>query len=305
MNIPSYQKMMLPLLKFAKDKKEHSISEAVDQIANKFNLSKEERTEILPSGQKTYLRNRVGWAKTYLQKACLLESTRRGHFKITERGLEVLEQNPSEIDVTFLKQFPEFIEFIARKYGGTLRPESEELDTQQTPEEVLESAYQTIQTDLAQELLATAKECSPKFFERLVVKLLVKMGYGGSRKDAGKAIGQTGDEGIDGLIKEDSLGLDVIYIQAKRWTKRPVGSPEIRDFVGALEGRKARKGIFITTSTFTDDARKFASQISAKVVLIDGNQLAQLMIEHDIGVSSVETYEVKKIDSDYFFEEIS
>ena len=303
MSIPSYQIIMLPLLKFASDKNEHSIRDAIEHIANLFNLSSEERNETLPSGQQSIIRNRVSWARFYLQKAVLLESTRRGYFKITERGLDVLEQNPSEINVRYLRRFNEFVEFINQKYGKIHKAEPEELDTQQTPEEALESAYQTIQTELAQDLLTEVKERSPKFFERLVVKLLVEMRYGGSQEDAGKAIGQTGDEGIDGIIKEDPLGLDVIYIQAKRWTKRTVGSPELRDFVGALEGKKAKKGIFITTSNFSNEAKEFISRISSKIILIDGEQLAQYMIAHNIGVSSVKTYETKKIDTDYFSEE--
>ncbi|MCL6559753.1 MAG: restriction endonuclease, partial [Firmicutes bacterium] len=246
--------------------------------------------------------NRVGWARTYLKKAGLLESTRRGYFRITERGLEVLKKSPSRIDVHFLEQFAEFREF------RMLRHKKEDEDTTEaelsvsTPEEVLESAYKQLRDNLANELLQQIKASSPSLFEKLVVELLVKMGYGGSRQDAGKAIGKSGDEGIDGIIKEDRLGLDIIYIQAKRW-ENTVGRPEVQKFAGALQGQRARKGIMITTSSFSQEAQDYASRIDNKIVLIDGERLAQLMIDHNLGVSSVAAYEIKKIDSDYFTEE--
>jgi len=300
MLIPDYQSIMLPLLKFAGDKKEHSIREAIEHIANIFNLSEEERREVLPSGQQYIINNRVGWARTYLKKAGLLKSTKRSYFKITDLGLEVLQKTPKEINVKFLEQFPQFIEFrnLRREKGE----EEKEEDLTQTPQELLEYGYQRIKKDLASELLNLVKQTSPRFFEKLVVELLTKMGYGGSLKDAGKAIGQSGDGGIDGIIKEDKLGLDVIYIQAKRW-ENVVGSKEVRNFVGSLAGQKANKGVFITTSSFTKDALEYVKTIPHKVILIDGEMLAQLMIENDVGVSKITSYDIKKIDSDYFEEE--
>jgi len=301
MPIPDYQSIMLPLLKFAGDKKEHSIREAIEHIANIFNISEEERREVLPSGQQYIIDNRIGWARTYLKKAGLLESTKRSYFKITDLGLEVLQKNPKEINVRFLEQFPQFIEFRnLRKEKGEEVKEEENLT--QTPQELLEYGYQRIKKDLASELLNFVKKSSPRFFEKLVVDLLIKMGYGGSLKDAGEAIGQSGDGGIDGIIKEDKLGLDIIYIQAKRW-ENVFGSKEVRNFVGSLVGRHASKGIFITTSSFTRDALDYVKTIPQKVILIDGETLAHLMIENDVGVSKITSYDIKKIDSDYFEEE--
>jgi restriction system protein len=300
MPIPDYQSIMLPLLKFAGDKREHSRREAIEHIANVFNLSEEEKREVLPSGKQYIIDNRVDWARTFLKKAGLLESTKKSYFKITNLGLEVLQRNPKEINVKFLKQFPQFIEFInLHKKGGI---EKKEENLTQTPQELLEYGYQNIKKDLASELLNLVKKSSPRFFEKLVVELLIKMGYGGSLKDAGKAIGQSGDGGIDGIIKEDKLGLDIIYIQAKRW-ENVVGSKEVRNFVGSLAGQKANKGVFITTSSFTKDALEYIKTIPHKVILIDGETLAQLMVENDVGVSKITSYDIKKIDSDYFEEE--
>src|SRR3989338_7429572 len=303
MTIPDYQTIMLPLLKIAGDKKEHSIREAIDHICDLFKLSEQERKEVLPSGRSYIIDNRVGWARTYLKKAGLLEDTRRSYFRITDKGAEVLAKSPTEINIKFLQQFSEFNEFRKKKDEG--EEEQEQViqeETSQTPQELLEYGYQKIKRDLAQELIELVKKASPRFFEQLVIELLLKMGYGGSLKDAGKAIGQSGDGGIDGIIKEDKLGLDVIYIQAKRW-EAVVGRPEIHKFVGALVGQRAKKGVFITTSGFTREAQEYAKTIEQKVILIDGDNLAQLMIENNIGVSSVNSYEIKKIDSDYFVEE--
>ncbi len=301
MAIPDYQSIMLPLLKFASDKKEHSMQDAVERLATHFTLSESELRELLPSGQQEIFDNRVGWARTYLKKAGLIDSPKRGVFIITEKGLSVLKANPSKINVAFLRQYPEFVEF------QTIKRESKELEdegvsSQQTPEESLEYGYQKLKQALAQDLLSKIKSCPPLFFEKLVVELLVKMGYGGSRRDAGQAIGKSGDEGIDGIIKEDKLGLDVIYIQAKRW-EGVVGRPEIMKFVGALQGQHARKGIFITTSYFTEDAMQYAKKVDSKIILIDGDELSQLMIDHDIGVARMASYDIKRIDSDYFSEE--
>ena len=290
---------MLPLLKFAGDNQEHSMREAIEHIADIFNLSDQDRKELLPSGSQYTIDNRVGWAKIYLQKAGLLESPKRSYFKITPLGLDVLKQNPPEINVKFLEQFPSFVEFRNTKKEKEYKTESGSI---QTPQELLEEGFQKIKKDLSQELLGYVKQSSPRFFERLVVDLLLVMGYGGSRKDAGQAVGQSGDGGIDGIIKEDKLGLDVIYLQAKRW-ENVVGSKEIRNFVGSLVGQKADKGVFITTSGFTKDALEYVKTITHKVILIDGDMLTQLMIENNIGVSKVISYDIKKIDSDYFAEE--
>lgn len=302
MPIPDYQSIMLPLLKFAGDGQEHSLRETIEAIADEFDLTDQERSELLPSGQQSVFDNRVGWARTYMKKAGLLETTRRGYYRITERGQEVLRRYPPKIDTTFLKQFPEFIEF-----QKATRPKSDEIESQesnetQTPEEALEAAYQKMRQGLAAELLQMIKERSLTFLERLVIDLLVKMGYGGSRKDAGEAIGRTRDDGIDGIIKEDRLGLDIVYVQAKKWDG-PVGRPEIQRFAGALQGQRARKGIFITTSTFSQDALDYVSRIDSKIVLIDGSRLAQLMIDYNVGVTLVSLYELKRVDSDYFTEE--
>jgi restriction system protein len=303
MAIPDYQTCMLPFLEFIRDGGEHSLNEVEDALAHHFQLSTTERAELLPSGQQGIFKNRLGWARTYLKKAGLLESSKRGVFKITARGQETLASGPTRIDAKFLEQFPEFNEF-----RDISKPSSDELPrpaglamAQSTPEESMELAYQGLRAQLIQELLLRVLAGSPTFFEQLVVELLVKMGYGGSRRDAGQRTRQTGDGGIDGMIKEDRLGLDTIFIQAKRW-QGSVGRPEIQKFVGALQGHRAKKGVFITTSTYTSEALDYAERIETKVVLIDGNQLATLMIDFNVGVSDSATYVIKRIDSDYFDE---
>ncbi len=301
MTIPDYQSIMLPLLQFAGDKKEHSLREAIEALADVFSLSNEERKQLLPSGRQATFDNRVGWARTYLAKAGLLQTTRRGYFQISERGLKVLRQKPAQIDNKFLRQYPEFLAFQAKSSKPEALDEAKESDSIQTPEEAMEEAYQQVRQDLATELLEMIQGFSPVFFEKLVVDLLVKMGYGGTRRDAGKAIGSSGDEGIDGIINEDRLGLDVVYIQAKRW-QNTVTRPEIQKFAGALQGQRARKGIFITTSAFSDGARDYVSRIDSKIVLIDGETLAQLMIDYGVGVTSIASYDLKRIDIDYFTE---
>ncbi len=301
MAIPDYQTIMLPLLKYLGDNEEHSLRETIEYLADKFQLSNEERKELLPSGQQATFDNRVGWARTYMKKAILLEPTRRGYFRITERGQGVLSQNPQKINVKFLEQFQEFMEFRQVRKEKPEKPKVEPASVE-TPEEALEGAYQKLQEGLASDLLQNVKDCSPAFFERLVVALLVQMGYGGSRKEAGQAVGGTADGGIDGIIKEDKLGLDIIFIQAKRW-EGTVGRPEIQKFAGALQGQKAKKGIFITTSNFSKEASDYVKNIDTKIILIDGQQLAELMIDNNVGVSPLATYEMKKIDTDYFIEE--
>jgi restriction system protein len=303
MAIPDYQTLMLPLLKIAADEKEHSLKEALDVLSKEFDLSADELSELLPSGTQTIIYNRIGWARTYMKKAGLLTAPKRGYFQITERGKELLQKNPGKINVKLLNQYDEFISFRAthrtKDIEGTPEEKSDEFGT---PEEALEYGYQKIVSNLSEEILSAAKECSPLFFEKLVVDLLVHMGYGGSRKEAGEVLGKSGDGGIDGIIKEDKLGLDIIYIQAKRW-ENVVGRPEIQKFAGALLGQKAKKGIFITTSGFTQEALDYAENLENKVVLIDGERLAQLMIAHNLGVSTVTSYEIKRMDSDYFVED--
>jgi restriction system protein len=297
--IPDYQSIMLPLLRYAADGIEHSFRDAIDALAVEQNVTDEDREVMLPSGRAKTYNNRVGWALTYLKKAALLDTTKRGYFKITKRGLEVLKQKPTFINVAFLKQFPEFIEFQSVKSEPDVQPAAEVATSTATPEEALESAYERIRDELAVDLRKTIGQCSPAFFERLVVDLLVTMGYGGTRKDAGQAVGKSGDGGIDGIIKEDRLGLDIIYIQAKRW-QNDVGRPEVQKFAGALQGQRAKKGMFITTSKFTREAREFVAHIDTKIILIDGDTLAQLLIDHNVGVAVVDAYEIKRLDSDYF-----
>jgi restriction system protein len=303
MAIPDYQSLMLPLLRFLGDKKERSMRETIDALAKEYGLSAEELRELLPSGKQPIFDNRVGWARTYMKKAGLLESTRRGFFRITDRGSKILSQNPKEINVKYLKQFPEFIEFQTIKHERIGENRADEDEKEKTPEELLETAYQQINDQLVSDLLKQIKAIPPPLFEKIVVELLVAMGYGGTLRDAGQAIGKSGDEGIDGVIKEDRLGLDAIYLQAKKW-ENTVGRPEIQKFAGALQGQRARKGIFITTSNFSKEAYDYTSRIDTKIVLIDGEQLARYMIDHNIGVSPISKYEIKKIDSDFFSEEV-
>lgn len=301
MAVPDYQSLMLPLLKLAQDQQEHSLHDAIELLASQFGLTQAEREELLPSGRQAAFDNRVGWARTYLKKAGLLNSPKRGYFQITERGLNILKQNPSKINNKFLNQFPEFVAF-QKPAEETAVVQNTLTDTGQTPEEEMESVYQQLRKGLASDLLDAIKGCSATFFEVLVVDLLVKMGYGGTRKDAGQAIGKSSDGGIDGIIKEDRLGLDIVYIQAKKWDGTSIGRPEIQKFAGALQGQRARKGVFITTSTFTQQAREYTSFIDSKIVLIDGDLLAQLMIDYNMGVSLVASYEIKRVDTDYFNE---
>ncbi|MEP6846807.1 MAG: restriction endonuclease [Panacibacter sp.] len=297
---------MLPLLKLVSNKQEHKYRDLIEKLAIEFQVTDEERKELLASGNQAIFDNRVGWAKTYLKKAGLLDSPKRATFVITDTGLQTIAKNPSFIDAKYLRQFPSFLEFQNSSRNDN---DSEEViimqePNEQTPEENLDKAYQRIRKSLASELLNKVVDLSPTFFERLVVELLVRMGYGGSIKDAGKAIGKSGDEGIDGTIKEDKLGLDIIYIQAKRWKPgNVVGRPELHKFVGALAGQGAKKGIFITTSNFTKEALDYTPKNETKIVLIDGEQLSQLMIDYNLGCTTQQIYELKKIDSDYFGEE--
>ena len=295
MAIPTYEQIMLPLLKIAVDKQEHSKRQVVEKLAVDFKLTDQERRVLLPTGKEELFANRVGWAGTYLKKAKLVEQTRWGFFKITDRGIELLKQNPTKLDSKYLYAYKEFKEFVT--------PDQKNMEDEHapgSPEEMLGVAYQNVNNNLATDVLQQLKKVTPKLFEQIVVDLLVNMGYGGSQKDAGEAIGGINDEGIDGIIKEDKLGLDTIYIQAKKWDSYVVGRPEVQKFAGALQGKRAKKGIFITTSNYTNEAREYASAIENKIILIDGKQLAQFMIDFNIGVSTVDTYQIKKIDNDYF-----
>lgn len=306
--IPDFQTIMLPLLEVLKDKKEHDTKNLITEISDKYNLTEDEREELLPSGKQKILSNRVAWAKIYLQKANLLESPRRSIFKITNEGLKVLDSNLKRIDIKYLKSIPAFkkwqetFAYQSKKDTNGASESTEEIDTEKTPEELLDYAYTKLKDELASELILKIKSCSFGFFERLVIDLLLKMGYGGSLKDAGKATKLTNDEGIDGTIKEDKLGLDFIYIQAKRWDTQAVGRPDIQSFVGALDGQRATKGIFITTSRFAESAREYVKTITKKVILIDGKELAELMFEYNVGLATKINYEVKKLDNDYFEE---
>ncbi len=308
MPIPDYQRLMLPLLQVAGDGQEHAVRDVIERLATDFHLSDAERNELLPSGQQPIFDNRVHWARTYLKQAGLLESPRRGNLRITERGRTVLGNRPARIDIEFLSQFPEFLQFRSRR-GATDRPAPAVQPTatpavrgSETPEEAVEAAHRDLRDALARDLLQQVKSSSPTFFERVVVALLVKMGYGGTRKDAGQAIGRTGDGGIDGIIKEDRLGLDIVYVQAKRWDGS-VGRPEVQKFAGALQGQRAQKGILITTSSFTREAEDFVRTIDSKIILIDGADLTQFMIDYNVGVTPFASYELKKIDADFFSEE--
>lgn len=312
MSIPDYQTLMLPLLRLAGDQEEHRFRDAIEQLASEFSLSDDERGVMLQSGTALQFDNRVGWARTYLKQAGLLESQKRGIFRITQRGLELLTKNPARIDNSTLEQYPEFLEFKLRRNDdksaevitpeistSALQAQSVEPSSNSTPEELFSQAYLRLRSNLELEILEQVKASSPIFFEHLVIDLLVAMGYGGSRQDAGRAIGRSGDGGIDGIIKEDKLGLDVIYVQAKRWEGK-VGRPEIQKFAGALQGQRANKGVFITTSSFSKEAEEYVSVISSKIILITGEQLAKLMVDHNVGVSTVSKFELKRIDSDYF-----
>jgi len=304
MPIPDYQTIMLPLLKFTSDEKEHHVRDMIDHLADVFQLSTEERRTLLPSGNDIAFDNKVKWARLYLGKAGLLESKRVGYWKITKSGLQVLSQHPSRIDVKLLEQLPQYREWKKTFSKETKKeaPDKVKVIEEQTPEEALEYGYQQMRNDLRQQLLKEVRNVSSRFFEKLVVDLLVKMGYGGTVRDAARVVGGTGDEGIDGVIKEDRLGLDTIYVQAKQW-QNPVGRPKLMEFVGALKGQKANRGVFITTSKFTNDAIDYVSKVDSRVVLIGGDQLAELMIDFHIGVSPSITYEIPRLDSDYFSEE--
>lgn len=304
MAIPDFQSIMRPLLEHLADGEIHRNRETNEHLAQHFELTEDELAEMLPSGYARLFDNRIGWAKTHLKGAGLIEAPSRAKYRITQRGLDALAQD-HPINMAYLRQFDEYKEFQSgskseKPDASSASAASVETDSL-TPSEHIEFGYQKVREELEEELISKIKSASPAFFERLVVELLVSMGYGGSRKDAGQTLGKSGDGGIDGVIKEDRLGLDVIYLQAKRW-EGTVGRPEIQKFAGALQGQRAKKGIFLTTSNFSSEAIEYASFIDTRIVLIDGEQLAGLMIDAGVGVTKVATYEVKRLDSDYFEE---
>jgi len=308
MPIPDYQTLMLPVLRLGAAG-EISVRNAIQRLATDFNLTDEERTELLPSGKQAVFANRVQWAKTYLVKAGLLEATRRAHFTITDRGRAVLAQNPRRLDNAFLDQFPEFRQFR----NATRPPVASEAPEQNpapssleaaTPEERIEGASKEIEDNLQAELLDRVMRMSPTFFENVVVDLLLAMGYGGAGADSGQRIGRTGDGGVDGVINEDALGLDIVYIQAKRYASgNVVGVDKVREFSGSMEERGATKGVFVTTSHFAPAARAFAERVPKRLILIDGRELSKLLVRYGVGVRAVRTIELKKVDLDYFEEE--
>lgn len=305
MAVPPFHTFLHPLLEVLSDGQEHRAADMYEAVADHMRLSPDDRSELLPSGKQRRYANRVGWAKTYLAKAGLLDTPRRGYARITERGRQALNSG-QRIDLEYLHRFQEFQDFRynLNDEDDTSEPISVPAagsdKATKTPEERLEDLVRTMNRELALELLEQLREKEAGFFEHVVVRLLVKMGYGGSIEDAGKAVGRSGDGGIDGIIKQDRLGLDNVYVQAKRYAAdRPVGAGEVRNLAGALQMRKATKGVLITTSTFTKDAIDTARQIGT-IVLVDGQQLAQLMIEFDLGVATEATYAVKKVDQDFF-----
>lgn len=306
MAIPDYQTLMLPVLKVAASG-ETSVPLTAEIIADKFELTAEEREELLPSGKQRLLHNRIHWAKFHMSKAGLIDSPKRGVFKVTDTGLALLATNPPNIDVNTLKNYPSFKEFYtqssAGSAGGQIKIEHEATASDATPEEQIDGAQLLLTNALKADLLARVIEQSPAFFEYLIVQLLVAMGYGGSHEDAARQLGKSGDGGIDGVIDEDRLGLDRIYVQAKRYgPNSSVGRPEIQGFVGSLVGLGASKGVFVTTSTFSKQAQDYAKGLQHRVILIDGYRLTELMIEFNVGVRLSRTIEVKKLDEDFFDE---
>jgi restriction system protein len=299
--VPDFQTMMRPLLVIHDDGAEHEIADTRQAIADHFSLSAEDRSERIPSGRVTTLQNRVGWAAMYLYRAGLLERPRRAHYRITGRGQEMLQQHPERIDLSVLKQFEEFEEFrSAGTPGPSAESGGEQLDTASaTAEERIDAGYQELRSALAADLLDRIRERSWEFFERMVLEVLRAMGYGGPEGSVERLGGHGVDEGVDGVIREDPLGLELIYIQAKSW-EGTVGRPEIQRFIGALQGKQATKGIFITTSKFSGDAEAYAQSVASRVILIDGRRLAELMIDHNVGVSTREAYELKEVDLSYF-----
>ncbi len=302
MAIPDFQSIFLPLLKACADGQEHTKQELLPLLAKQFGLTDDELSIKLASGKQGMFDNRVAWTKTHLKQAGLIESLRRGVFRISARGVGVLQENPSFLNIRYLKRFPEYVIFNTGKPKDESKLVEPTFVSAETPDELIAGGYKQLREALAMDLIGRIKSVSPSRFEELVVELLLKMGYGGTQEDAGRVVGKSGDGGIDGIIHEDRLGLDVIYIQAKRW-EADVGRPEIQKFVGALAGNKASKGVFITSSGFSNGAREYAAHINHRVVLIDGAMLAELMMDFDLGVSVKDVYTVKRLDTDYFEED--
>ncbi|MDR1959749.1 MAG: restriction endonuclease [Planctomycetaceae bacterium] len=300
MPVPEFQECFLPFLKIIGDNKLHKASDIKETLAEHFQLTEAEKNERLKSGGKRF-GNNVDWVRSYFKRVSVIETPEKGYVKITKRGLDILKEKPDSIDIKYLKRFSEYI--VSGKKNENENAAIDGDEKAAAPEEVIDENYEILRQALADELLSQIHAKKSDFFERLVVKLLVRMGYGGSMEDAGKAVGQSGDGGIDGIIKEDKLGLDVVYLQAKRWKDSSIGRPEIQKFVGALAGHGAKKGVFITTSTFTEDARKYQPHNDTKIVLIDGTELMQLMIDYNLGVTTVASYEIKRMDYDFFEEE--
>lgn len=307
MPLPDYETCMMPLLKELADGSVHTIRELSNQVSDHFNLSEQERAQLLPSGHQSVIHNRVGWAKTYLKKAGLVANPSRGKIQITDEGRVALTEGRTDLNCEYLKKYPAFVDFWNQKRKKSIADDVEadiqaQTTNDQTPDEAIETAYEGIRDALADDLLVQIMNCTPTFFERLVIDLLIAMGYGGALPDAGTHLGRTGDGGIDGIIHEDKLGLDIICVQAKRW-RDSVGRPNVQAFAGSMEAHRAKKGVMITTSTFSREAKDFVDRIERKIVLIDGQQLAQLMIDYDVGVAVAKKYVIKKIDSDYFVED--
>jgi restriction system protein len=302
MTIPDYQTLMRPVLEALADGEERATAVLRNKVAQRLNLTDEDLRHLVPSGQKPLFHDRTSWAISYLTQAAAVERAKRGVYKITERG-KMLLHRPGRVDNEVLNQFDEFRAFLNRSAGDGRRQRSKPTSAEpETPDESLETAYVRLRTAIEAELLQQVTSASPAFLERLVVQLLVAMGYGGSLKDAGQAIGRSGDGGIDGIIKEDRLGLDVIHVQAKRWEKT-VGRPEVQSFAGSLDGVRAKKGIFITTASFSGDARTYVDRIDKRIVLVDGAELVAMMYEFGVGVTPTAVYAVKRVDTDYFSEE--
>jgi len=305
MAIPNYQYLMLPVLRLAADG-EINIHVAVDRLASDLHLTAEEKSSLLPSGKQATFANRVHWAKSFLVQAGLLQITKRAHFQITDRGREVLKRNLTEIDNSMLNEFPEFQAFKKRrgKEGEQVLDDASQKPMEQggqTPDELIRLNYSRINDALASDLLVRVTKSTPEFFENLIVGLLLAMGYGGSIESAGRAIGKSGDDGVDGVIDQDALGLDRVYIQAKRYAiGNNIGSGAIRDFFGSLDRFKAAKGLFVTTSDFSAPALETASSLSKRIVLINGAQLASLMIQYNVGCRVEETLTIRKVDEDFF-----
>lgn len=302
MSVPIFHEMLLPILRHVCDGEPHRPNDTLAYVSTQFPLSEQDLSERLPNG-RTRLMDRVLWAITYLRKSKLIESVSWGVFRITDRGRALLAETPKTIGLKDLERYPEYLEFKGRSHRTPSTPIAEDSSSQETPEEELERLVKSIRTGVEAELLEAFKIASPIFFEEIVLKLLVEMGYGGSKEDAASNTKRSGDDGIDGVIKQDRLGLDLIHMQAKRWTDKVVGRPEVQNFAGSLEGQRGRKGIFITTSTFSPEAREYVSRIEKKIVLIDGAEFARLCFNFGIGVSSQTPYVVKKLNSDFFIEE--